>query len=611
MASAVFLKVAPGVDAPEDAMQRSRDAWAELLMLPKCVLAVATRSRKKHKHALLPKGMADTSIRTLRALERKHPQETEERDLIVPQGVSGPQEDFLDMDILAALGTFPKCSASRLSGLKAQHFLDAVASPDQASGLDALTHLVNLLARGPAAQHLSQHVAVASLTALPKDDGDIRPIAVGEVFRRLTNNILCADVTAEARRLFWPLQVGVASPLGTETVVHTFQQYVSRHQNSPDKAVLLIDFRNAFNSVQRFVFLDEVGRHMPCLEAWARWCYGGPSDPLFGSRVLMSNRGVQQDDALGPLLFSLAVHPLLQELKSYAGLDIVCGYLDDFCVAGEFGATLRALRLTQRKAASLGLELDLDKCEAIPAAGRNAECSLSEFPAVVQRKVDGCFKLLDTPVGCQEHCAEYVEVKRARKLTAMLDEVPLLEDAQVAHKLLSRCFGAARLVHSMRTTRPDWITRGLERSQQALRSTFQICTGTALNESQRQQASLPLSKGGLGFRFGNSHAAAAYLASRVAARHLCGQIGAAFSWGGDCDGGAQAAAVNLCNVGARQEHRITSEDLGADGAFPGQRALSMKMDERLLGQLIAAGPDARKARLLATSAPRASAWLRA
>eukprot|EP00959_Pyramimonas_sp_CCMP1952_P421830 8837077-Pyramimonas_sp.AAC.1 len=50
MASAMFLNAAPGVDAPEDAMQRSRDAWAELLMLPKCVLAAATRSGKKHKH---------------------------------------------------------------------------------------------------------------------------------------------------------------------------------------------------------------------------------------------------------------------------------------------------------------------------------------------------------------------------------------------------------------------------------------------------------------------------------------------------------------------------------------------------------------------------------
>ncbi|CAK0904822.1 unnamed protein product [Prorocentrum cordatum] len=243
--------------------------------------------------------------------------------------------------------------------------------------------------------------------------------------------------------------------------------------------------------------------------------------------------------------------------------------------AGEFGTTLRVLRLIQRKAASLGLELNLGKCEVIPTAGRNTECNLAEFPAIVQRKVDGCFKLLGAPVGGQEHCAEHVEVKRVQKLTALLDEVPFLEGAQVAHKLLSRCFGAARLMPNMRTTRPDWITRGLERSQQARRSTFQICTGTGLNESQWQQ------------------------------------IDAAFSWDGDCDARTMVAAANLYNVGARQEHHITSEDFAADGSFPSQRARSMKVDERLSDQLIAASPNAHKARLRAASAPHASAWLQA
>ncbi|CAK0823258.1 unnamed protein product, partial [Prorocentrum cordatum] len=299
------------------------------------------------------------------------------------------------------------------------------------------------------------------------------------------------------------------------------------------------------------------------------------------------------------------------ELKSDPALDIVCGYLDDFCVAGDSAATLRALLLIQERAASLGLELNLEKCEVIPTAGRNTQCDLSVFPAGVQRKADGCFKLLGAPIGGHEHCAELVQVKRVQKLTTMLDEVPLLEDAQVAHKLLSRCFGACRLMHNMRTTRPDWITRGLEQCQQALRSTFQICTGTALTDSQWQQASLPLSKGGLGSRCGTSHAAAAYLASRMATRHLRGQIDAAFSWDGDCEGGALAAAVNLYNAGARHDHHLTGEDLTSDGSFPGQRALSMKVDEKLLDQLIAASPDAHKARLLATSAPHASAWLQA
>ena len=165
-------------------------------------------------------------------------------------------------------------------------------------------------------------------------------------------------------------------------------------------------------------------------------------------------------------------------------------------MAGDFEATLRALRLIQQRGKSLGLDLNLDKCEVIPTAGRDSHCDLSAFPAAVLRRADGCFKLLGAPVGGREHCEQFVLEKRVQKVTAMLEEVPSLEDAQVAHKLLSRCFGASRLMHNMRTSRPDWMSAGLEASERALRSTLQTCTGTAVSDDQWRQAALPLSKGG-------------------------------------------------------------------------------------------------------------------
>ena len=165
-------------------------------------------------------------------------------------------------------------------------------------------------------------------------------------------------------------------------------------------------------------------------------------------------------------------------------------------------------------------------------------------------------------------------------------------------------------MHNMRTTRPDWITSGLEQSQQALKSTFQICTGTALSESQWQQASLPMSKGGLGFRCGSSHAAAAYLSSRMATRHLCGQIDAAHSLEAS-DDDALTAAIGLYNGGVRQEHHLSVVAFSADNGLPCQRELSKKVDETLLDHLLASSPDAHKARIRAIGAPHASAWLQA
>ena len=77
---------------------------------------------------------------------------------------------------------------------------------------------------------MSIFLAGGSLTALNKlKDGclsDVRPIAVGEVLRRLTGKCLCALVKLKASDFFEPLQFGVACPLGSETIIHGIRSCV-------------------------------------------------------------------------------------------------------------------------------------------------------------------------------------------------------------------------------------------------------------------------------------------------------------------------------------------------------------------------------------------------
>ena len=44
--------------------------------------------------------------------------------------------------------------------------------------------------------------------------------------------------------------------------------------------------------------------------------YGNDSVLKFGSRPILSQEGIQQDDSLGPLLFCLTIHLILRELSS-------------------------------------------------------------------------------------------------------------------------------------------------------------------------------------------------------------------------------------------------------------------------------------------------------
>ena len=150
--------------------------------------------------------------------------------------------------------------------------------------------------------------------ALPKKDGSCRPIAVGEVFRRLAAKTLCAAYREQATSYLWPLQIGVAQPLGTEVGLQVARQWCQRNCNSPNKVFVKLDFANAFNTMDREFFLKEVRADMLGLAAWVDFCYGSPSKLVFGAGTIGSERGVHQGGPLGPLFFSSALQPVLQEL---------------------------------------------------------------------------------------------------------------------------------------------------------------------------------------------------------------------------------------------------------------------------------------------------------
>ena len=71
---------------------------------------------------------------------------------------------------------------------------------------------------------------------------------------------------------------------------------------------------------------------------------------------------MQQGDPLGPLLFALALQPLLRELadqRCEGGLELVLSYLDDLCLAGSSQAVSTAVASLCNKAASIGLTLKI------------------------------------------------------------------------------------------------------------------------------------------------------------------------------------------------------------------------------------------------------------
>ena len=115
----------------------------------------------------------------------------------IPPDPTPSPPNISDQDVLRALKSFPSGSAPGPSSLRANHLKEAVLcpSPDRAAqAIRALSGVVRLLAAGCAPQEVIPHLCGATLLACVKKSGGLRPIAVGEVLRRLTSKCLSRAV---------------------------------------------------------------------------------------------------------------------------------------------------------------------------------------------------------------------------------------------------------------------------------------------------------------------------------------------------------------------------------------------------------------------------------
>ena len=87
--------------------------------------------------------------------------------------------------------------------------------------------------------------------------------------------------------------------------------------------MLDLDYRNAFNTVERPAIADALTEFAPHWLPFFTWYYQNPSDLLCQltslstpNPVLSSARGVRQGDPLGPLFFSMAFRRLLDQVAA-------------------------------------------------------------------------------------------------------------------------------------------------------------------------------------------------------------------------------------------------------------------------------------------------------
>jgi len=321
---------------------------------------------------------ARATAETFAALQLKHPPAPSNRMLIpCPQDRTSSFKTT-PVEVRKALFSFPSGSSGGPDGLTPQHLRDMVSIEDVLSPLlITITDFVNGLFMGIVPEDIRSIFFGGKLIALSKKDGGLRPIAIGYTLRRLTAKIANTYATKKMSATLSPLQLGVGTAGGMEAAVHATRQYL--HQLTSDYAIVKLDFKNAFNTLRRDCMLEALSSTIPELFTFVHSAYATSSMLQFDNFVIQSSEGVQQGDPLGPLLFSITVHPLLINCST----ELKVGYLDDFTIGGsKLDIVSNVVRL-RKDAFELGLDLNINKSEYIHGdMDSNIPTELKDFTIV-------------------------------------------------------------------------------------------------------------------------------------------------------------------------------------------------------------------------------------
>jgi hypothetical protein len=301
-----------------------------------------------------------------------------------------------------------------------------------------------------------------------------RPIACGDTLRRLFGRLFCAARKQRIGNVFEPLgQLGVGARGGSERVA-----LMAQVVHEVGGVLLAIDGTNAFNALSRSAVLQAVATHFPELYAYVERVYGPASTPSlqFGldgfaeAEIILSRQGVQQGDPLGPLLFALAVLPVMLSFREAFPTLALPAYLDDMTIVSLGAADAAVLQLVHsgflhvaEELEKVGVKVNTTKsvCLLPPGGGAHsaaAGAGVTDGQAHVMLqpvpvRSDGIV-LMGVPVGTPAFVRTHMRTAlRSAGTDRLLAELPHMTDSQVAYHLLRLC-GPARATYLARNVGP-------------------------------------------------------------------------------------------------------------------------------------------------------------
>ena len=362
--------------------------------------------------------------------------------------------------------------------------------------LSALTALTKFILKGNCPASIRPSFFGATLIALEKKDGGIRPIAMGCTLRRLSAKAAGRHISDTVGTPLTSHQLGVGTPYWAETAIHAARLYLQNLETN--QVILKLDFKNAFNNILRDRMLKAVMELAPDLFPLVHSAYSSPSLLFWGDKLLQSAEGMQQGDPFGPLLFCLTINHLVLQMRS----EFCAWYLDDGTLGDSSDDVLDDLQVVE-KAAELVL--------------LTSSCP-GPWPDLMVTSPDKA-TLLRAPLGDVDSILEAI-LEKTRKLRIMGERLQHFH-AHYTFLLLRHSIAIPKLLYTLRTS-PCFLSPELSEYYSLLRSIASSLVNIHFqdNDSAWLQASLPVNQGGLGIRSAGQLAPSAFLASTAASSTL-------------------------------------------------------------------------------------------
>jgi len=458
-------------------------------------------------NTLLSYGLAPFTPNTTRVMQLKHP--TAPLPSYHPPSATNNVHHMFTVttkQVLTQLRSFSKGTACGRSGWRIQHYLQLSNNHDF---LTYFTSVINLYLQGSVPHQLAPFIVSGNLIPLlKKKDGDLnnlRPIVVGEVFRRLLSKLCISSISTKTLQdLLQPLQLGVGVSGGVEAIIHSFNRLI-RQPNLPESFVITqIDFSNAFNEVNRHIMLQLVQQHFPQLFPWISFCYSVAAPLFLGSNVIYATSGVQQGDPLSSLLFALVLQPFLVKFQSQFHLT-TAAFLDDVTLGGPLTDSIAALQFIIDEGPPCGLILSP---KTIIWSPFNHPITLLANSSTNQHRYYSVhtapgLPLLGSGISLHPEYFNNLAMQRLQKCSDQVSIISQLNDPQLELMLFRSCLGAPKLLYALHTSPPTFIHNALATMENFIRTT--LCSilinnndSSRFGDFQFKLTSLPIRFGGLG-----------------------------------------------------------------------------------------------------------------